>query len=216
MAFDTYTWPGNLPPSSQTLTLVSRARMTQSPYSGAVQTAARAADSWRMTMTFERLAANANGREILGLLARLHGAEHRSLIRVHNYTRRGAGGGAAVVRGNGVRGYSLPIREADADVIGYLLPGDLVSFNMGGGGVRQLCMVTDQVDTDSNGEADIPINPPIRVDSNDGAAVSTGNPTGNFILATPISWLERTVFADAALGNAIEALTLEFIESTHA
>ena len=209
----TYTWPTGNNPAEARYTLRSMGRITQSPFTGAVETASRSSDHWVLTLNWGIIGGDKRA-DVLGNLARLHGPEHRIEFPIFNYTRRGAGGGTPAVNGAGQTGYSLDIDGGPTSQTNWLRFGDYISFQTAGR-PKQLCMVTGDVDTDVSGTASIPINPPVRYAPADAVSVEIDDPVGTFILRNVLDWSERTIFADASMGNAAE-LEATFVEATAA
>ncbi len=84
--------------------------------------------------------------------------------------------GTPIVDGAGQTGGVLYITGAPASITGYLLPGDYLQVN------GMLLMVQAQVDTDSSGEAGVPVRPRLRRPPADGASVVFDRPYCEMIL----------------------------------
>lgn len=115
-------------------------------------------------------------RPLMSLLAKLRGTAGRVYMPVAPvYPRQGAGGGSPLVNGAGQTGRTLVIDGAPSSVTGWLKDGDYFHFDSGG--LRELKLVTADVDTDGSGNATITFEPPTRTAPADNAAVEIDNPS---------------------------------------
>lgn len=85
--------------------------------------------------------------------------------------------GNPVVAGAGQSGSTLSISGCTSNVIGWLMPGDPVSF---GGEYKQM---TERIDTDSSGNATLRFKPAIRTSPASGSTITVYKPTCTMILA---------------------------------
>lgn len=193
----TFAFP-SITPTTNTFELVANTRTFQSPLTNAVQTSSRKGSLWRASLQFNNLSGD-DRQEMQAFLVKLNGQQHRFTLHDHSYTRRGAGGGTLLVNGASQSGTTLVCDGATASVNNYLRAGDYISFN------NELHMVVADANSDSSGNVNLSIAPPIRKTPSDNAVVDYLTPvSGVFMLAGPASW-------DTQLG-IISNFTIEAVE----
>lgn len=101
----TYTWPGNIYPSTSTLQWMDNSAKFVSPLSGVTRTVNRPGGRWRLTMQFQARRPS-EMQQLEAFLFRLEGSTHRASIPDFAYQRQGTGGGvtaspASVIRVDG-------------------------------------------------------------------------------------------------------------------
>ncbi|MFS1564116.1 MAG: hypothetical protein ACL7AX_11950 [Candidatus Arsenophonus phytopathogenicus] len=130
---------------------------------------------WRCTLTFNNLTEN-KSRVLEALTAELDGESGR--IKIHNWIRKGlTGRGKPAISVANQTGGILQTRGWDADSI-VLRKGDYLTVN------NELKMAIDNVTSDVNGNATIPISPMLRYSPTVNDKLETLSPFGIFKLTT--------------------------------
>ena len=177
----TFTFP-SITPTTNTFELVANTRTFQSPLTNAVQTTSRKGSLWRASLQFNNLS-GADRKVLQAFVVKLNGQQHRFTLQDHSHTLRGAGGGTLRVKGGTQSGTTLVCDGATPSVNDYLRAGDYISFN------NELHMITEDTNSNSIGEVNLSIAPPIRKVPSDNIEVDYTAPvTGVFMLAGPASW----------------------------
>jgi hypothetical protein len=195
-------------PTSCKPTMVSNTAVTTSVLTGAVQTVARPGERWQLELTWTNL----NGGDlddILAFFTRLNGHEHRVKLKMYGFANRGAYGGTPVVNGASQTGSTINISGASLTITDWTKARDYISFD------NQIRMVTADADSDGAGLVTIPIWPAIRTSPSNGASVTTANPTGIFILTTPVDVAINAMNRTNG-GNNISSISLGFVEDVTA
>lgn len=117
---------------------------------------------------------------------------------------RGIGGGSPVVASGGQYENTLDISAAPANITGWLKTGDF--FQLGSGGTARLYRSLTDVDTTSNGDANILCWPSLRRPSIGGEPVTITNPQGRWRLVTGAQDFARVPLFTSTSFRAIEAL----------
>lgn len=203
-----FTAAGLRAPSRSLPLPVSNAAILPSSLTQASQIIARPGEHWRLDLTWD----NASGAELDDLIAfftRLNGPEHRVNLKMYGQSNRGAFGGTPLVAGASQTGNTLVADGASSTVTGWAKARDYISFD------NQIRMVTADVNSDGGGNLSLPIWPAIRTSPANNDHITTSDPTGIFILASPleaaIDSMRRT-----ASGENISTLTLSFVEDVTA
>lgn len=177
----TFTFPA-ITPTTNTFELVANTRTFQSPLTNAVQTTSRKGSLWRASLQFNNLS-GADRKVLQAFVVKLNGQQHRFTLQDHSHTLRGAGGGTLRVKGGTQSGTTLVCDGATPSVNNYLRAGDYISF------ANELHMITEDTNSNSIGEVNLSIAPPIRKVPSDNIEVDYTSPvTGVFMLAGPASW----------------------------
>ena len=177
----TFTFP-SITPTTNTFELVANTRTFQSPLTNAIQTTSRKGSLWRASLQFNNLS-GADRKVLQAFVVKLNGQQHRFTLQDHSHTLRGAGGGTLRVKGGTQSGTTLVCDGATPSVNDYLRAGDYISFN------NELHMITEDTNSNSIGEVNLSIAPPIRKVPSDNIEVDYTAPvTGVFMLAGPASW----------------------------
>tara|TARA_R110000803_G_scaffold112881_1_gene181297 strand:+ start:315 stop:923 length:609 start_codon:yes stop_codon:yes gene_type:complete len=180
----TYTFPA-ITPSANTFELITNTRTFQSPLTNAVQTVQRKGSLWKASLQFNNLTGD-NRAEMQAFLAKLNGQTHRFYLPDHGFVRRGSAPAVSdsiVVNGAAQTGSTLNVRDANLTVTNYFKPGDYIAFS------NQLCMVTAACNSTGTGTIAVPVAPPIRKPTVDGAAIDYLFPVlGVFMLTSSASW----------------------------
>ena len=180
----TYTFP-TITPSANTFELITNTRTFQSPLTNAVQTVQRKGSLWKASLQFNNLTGD-NRAEMQAFLAKLNGQTHRFYLPDHGFVRRGSApsvNDSIVVNGAAQTGSTLNVRDANLSVTNYFKAGDYIAFS------NQLCMVTAACNSTGTGTIAVPVAPPIRKPTVDGAAIDYLYPVlGVFMLTSSASW----------------------------
>jgi hypothetical protein len=119
---------------------------------------------------------------------------------------RGVATGTPLVAGAGQTGNSLATDGWTAGIAGILLAGDYIAF-AGGGGRRELHLVTADAASDGSGNATLSIEPPIRSAPADNATLIVSSPTCIMMLKDPaVTWSEAEAAVHGFALSAVEAL----------
>lgn len=193
----TYPWPTTLRPASGVnIELIGSTELFRSGLGPGVQTGDQGAEIWRAQMTFK---AKAQRAELMGFLAKLRGATHRTTIRPYDEPRAGVRTGVPVVNGGGQTGYNLLSSGWTPSTPRILARGDYISFN------DELHIMPDDVDSDGAGDATLPIEPSIRTSPADLTPIEVVNPTGTFVKISSANW--------NSTADGITVATVEFVEA---
>ena len=196
----TFAFP-SINPRTSTWRIVSNTQTFISPTTGQIQTAARNGTRWVIQLNFGTLTGADRG-EMQGFLGALDGQRHRFTVKDHSYSgARGALGGTPLVNGASQTGNSL-ITDGWPNSTAILKRGDLISLPN-----NELKMITADVSSDGSGNATLSIIPEIHTSPSNNDALTTVNPIGLFILATPeVGWSSRPgIFSDLTI-DAFEDL----------
>ena len=153
-----------------------------------------------VSLSFNNLS-GANRSIMQGFLAKLDGQRHRFTLHDHAYTGQGILTGTPLVAGASQTGNTIVTDGWTASQTGIVKAGDMISFG------DELKMVTADADSDgaTPSAATISIVPEIHTSPADNAAITVANPTGVFMLASPVvGWDNRAgVFSNFTI-QAIE------------
>ena len=193
----TFTFP-SITPTTNTFELVANTRTFQSPLTNAIQTTSRKGSLWRASLQFNNLS-GADRKVLQAFVVKLNGQQHRFTLQDHSHTLRGAGGGTLRVKGGTQSGTTLVCDGATPSVNNYLRAGDYISF------ANELHMITEDTNSNSIGEVNLSIAPPIRKVPSDNIEVDYTAPvTGVFMLAGPASWDTQTDITSSFNIEAVE------------
>ncbi|QCJ70441.1 hypothetical protein [Providencia heimbachae] len=168
-------WPENIAPSTMNWLLVSNSQTFTSVFTGSVQTVRFPGSRWRCVLTFNNLAENIS-RELEVLMAQLDGESGR--VKISNWIRSGLSGkGAPVVSMANQTGSVLQTKGWLANSI-VLRKGDYITVS------NELKMVTNNIISDKEGNAQIPISPTLRNSPSINEKIETIKPYGIFKLTT--------------------------------
>lgn len=168
-------WPENIVPSTMNWQLISNSKTFTSTFTGSVQTVRFPGSRWRCSLTFNHLT-ETHSRELEALTAELDGESGR--IKIYNWIRKGlTGRGEPVVSVANQTGRILQTKGWKVSLI-VMRKGDYLTVN------NELKMVTDNVTSDVNGNAAIPISPMLRYTPKINDNIETNSPFGIFKLTT--------------------------------
>lgn len=143
---------------------------------GAAQIEGKTGNRWTLVLTWANIS-NTNKRNVLGVMAELHGGRNRLAVPwvELGYVRQGAGGGASP-RLNGAAAAGAVEVDAQGMAISttVLERGDLVQIE------NELKLVKNTVTTNASGEASIGIFPELHKDLADNTDIEYDDPAGIF------------------------------------
>lgn len=165
---------------------LTNAKVAVSPLTGAIQRIARGGQRWHFQMTLSNL--QGNDRALMqSFVAKLDGPLNDFTVYDHSYTRLGSVGGTPLVNAGSQTGSSLNIKGCSNNITDWLKEGDQFSFS--NGTFVELKIMTAPADSDGSGLATLNFKPPIRIAPANNAAITTTNPTGQFIqMANETGW----------------------------
>ena len=182
----TYAFPA-ITPTEVVLGRKSNTRVQRSPFTGAVQTTARAGERLTLRMVFRNVS-GADRAALIAFLMKLNGQEHRFQVEDYSYaTYAGVGGGTPRVNGANQTGGSLIIDGCPLSTTGWLKAGDQFSVE------NRLRILTADVDTDGSGNATLVFRPWNTIAPADNAFIIAGppmqsnGPTGTWMLTSDSS-----------------------------
>lgn len=200
------TIPSNLKVINSRFRLVYSVGISTSPFTYAQQTTKNQGERWEGDVTlrpYDRSGAAA----IQSFLARLQGVNGTFLYGDPDYLALGARGtptGTPVVDGGSQTGTSLNIRGLSAFVTNAYRAGDYIQ--LGTSGDSKLYMVTDDVDSDSSGNATINIAPKLKSSPSDGDTIIHTGAKGVFRLSNnAIEW--------ASDRSSVYSIAFSFVEA---
>lgn len=178
-----YAFP-DIDPVETSWSLVANTKTFQSPLSSAVQTIARNAAFWSITLRFD-LYDEDERRELIGFIALLNGQEHRFSYSDTTNVYGGTGNGTPKVVGASGSGRSLATDGwANSETV--MKRGDMFGVN------SELKMCTSNVISNGSGQATINFVPELRQSPADNADIDLSAPTGVFMLMGDVVWSNRT------------------------
>lgn len=167
------TWPENVAPSTMSWQLFSNSQTFTSVFTGSEQTVRFPGSHWRCVLTFNNLTENTS-RELEVLMAQLDGESGR--VKISNWIRPGLlNKGEPLVSVGNQTGAILQTKGWLANSI-VLRKGDYITVS------NELKMITDNVISDKNGSANIPIAPILRRPPEANERIETIKPYGIFKL----------------------------------
>ena len=159
--------------------LVDLGDSQRSILSGAVKNIVRPR-YWRWTVEW----VNVNGTDLIEIEAFFNRVQRddRVNFRPYNQSNRGTWGGTPVVDGASQSGDTLNIRGGTISTTNYARAGDWLLYS-NGIAKAEIKLVTADADTDSSGDASIPIAPAIHTAPPDGGSIFSASPLyGLFVL----------------------------------
>lgn len=168
-------WPENVVPSTMNWQLISNSKTFTSVFTGSSQTVKFSGSRWRCILTFNNLTETLS-RELEVLAAQLDGESGR--VKISNWIRQGMQGkGTPSVSIANQTGRILQTKGWLANSI-VLRKGDYLTI----GG--ELKMITENVLSDKNGNASVPISPLLRVSPMINETIENIKPWGVFKLTS--------------------------------
>ncbi|MBF0689897.1 hypothetical protein IR150_00010 [Providencia alcalifaciens] len=168
-------WPEAVVPATMNWQLISNSKSFTSVFTGSVQTVRFPGSRWRCTLTFNNLTEQLS-RDLEVLMAALDGESGR--VKISNWLRQGlTGKGEARISTANQTGKILQTKGWIANSI-ILRKGDYLTVG------NELKMITDNVISDKEGNAVIPISPMLRVSPAVNDKLETVRPFGVFKLTS--------------------------------
>ncbi|QBY43462.1 hypothetical protein QE197_09380 [Arsenophonus nasoniae] len=168
-------WPKEVVPSSMNWQLVSNSKTFVSTFTGSAQTVRYPGSRWRCSLTFNNLT-ETKSRELEALTAELDGESGR--VKISHWIRQGlVERGVPAIRTANQTGRILLTRGWKKNLI-VIRKGDYLTIG------DELKIVTDNVFSDTNGNASIPISPMLRYAPKVNDKLETLSPFGIFKLTT--------------------------------
>lgn len=170
-------------PTNTEWTIVSNARSFVSPLTGAIQTAQRTGNRWRVALTFENLV-EAERAVMQGFLSQLTATANNFFLEDHSYSRRADGDGTPRVNGASETGNQIATDGWTSGTYAMLV-GDFFEVN----GELKMCVADATI---SAGAATIDFVPELRATPADNSLITITNPKGIFRLISPqTTWSNR-------------------------
>ncbi|MCX9115415.1 hypothetical protein [Providencia rettgeri] len=168
-------WPENVVPSSMNWQLISNSKTFTSVFTGSSQTVRFSGSRWRCTLTFNNLTEDIS-RELEVLMAQLDGESGR--VKISNWIRQGLQGkGSPLVSIGNQTGKSLQTKGWLKNSV-VVRKGDYITVS------NELKMVTENVISDKDGNAIIPISPMLRLSPQVNEKIESVKPFGIFKLTS--------------------------------
>lgn len=205
----------SITPTRVAMSLQTNTGAFPSPLSPGIQTITRSASRWVATYTFSNMRGD-DRAELLALIAKLRGQEHRVRLPVWDNPKRGVYGGSPLVWGAGQSGGSINIDSAALSVTDYIKAGDYFSIIVNG--EPELKMAVADGDTNGSGQiSGLTFEPRLRAVPADNAAIHVEDgvlptPAGIFFLSeAETGWQSRP-----GASSKISDIVLQFNEDTFA
>ncbi|WP_272577012.1 MULTISPECIES: hypothetical protein [unclassified Providencia] len=168
-------WPENVVPSSMNWQLISNSKTFTSAFTRSSQTVRFSGSRWRCTLMFNNLT-EAISRELEVLMAQLDGESGR--VKISNWIRQGLQGkGSPLVSIGNQMGKSLQTKGWLKNSV-VVRKGDYITVS------NELKMVTENVISDKDGNAIIPISPMLRLSPQVNEKIESVKPFGIFKLTS--------------------------------
>lgn len=157
-------------------TAKSKVAVTMAEFTGAQNVYPHQGGHWEVELSLPPMT-NAQARDWIGFLVALNGMEGTFYLGDPDYTKRGTGTGAPLVKGGSQIGKTLLTKGWTAGQTGIMKRGDYIQVG------DTLHMITQDANTDDSGNATLDIWPLLRASPADNANVIISNPKGMFRLA---------------------------------
>lgn len=175
------TLPSSYCIGSVIMTLTRVVGLTESPYTLEEQTYRWPGERWSIDFRLPPITNRATASDWMAFGSKLEGKYGRFLIGdPAARLPRGVATGTPLVNGGGATGNTLPTDGWTNSVTGILLKGDYIQ--LGTGVNSRLHMITEDVNSNGSGEANLSIVPALRVSPADNAPIVVNNPRGLFRL----------------------------------
>ena len=180
-----YVMPSHTGIRSVVFRMASQNAITASPFTFKQQVLQHPGRRWEVDITLPPMR-NASARIWIAWLAQLDGSLNTfTMGDPRAPTPQGSAGGAPKVKGANQTGASLNIDGCTASQTGWLKAGDYIQI--GTGADARLHMITSDVNSDSSGDATLPLWPKITTAPANDASVVVSNAVGAFRLASNVS-----------------------------
>lgn len=198
-------FPTGLAPNSIEWSIKYNSQAFTSQLTGAVQTAVLPGDKWEAVLTFSNKMGE-TARKLKAFLTSLNGVTGRFYLTPYDQKEvYGVATGTPLVKGASQTGKQLIIDGCTPNITGWLLAGDY--FQVG----NELKMITQDCNTDANGETTLVFSPALRTAPADNASIITSNPKCIMMLSD-----DNQTRWNAQIGSSSEkiyAITLNCIEA---
>lgn len=201
----TKTIPEDVIPTNLDFYIQYNSQSFTSQLNGAVQTSSLPGDKWVCNYTYSNLM-GVKARKMRAFLASLKGVSGRFYgIPYDHKNPSGNPEGNPLVKGANQTGESLTIDGCSPNITGWLLAGDY--FQVG----NELKIITEDCNTNANGETLLVFEPPLRTSPTDNAQIITRTPKCIMMCSddTQARWSAQIGSADSKL----YAFTLSGIEA---
>ncbi len=165
---------------SSSFRLVRSVSQSESPFTFAQQTYKHQGERWEGEVTFKPVR-RADAAEIQAFLGELYGAYGTFLYGDPDFLvqgLRGSGGGTPLVKGASQTGNTLLIDGLTSATSNVYKKGDY--FQLGSGTSSRLYMITQNINSNTAGEATLQFVPALRLSPSDNAAVTFAGAKGLF------------------------------------
>lgn len=158
--------------------LVRKASVSESPFTGAQQIYEYNYALWSATLTLPPMK-RSQAAEWEAFLMKLHGRLGTFVLENPDYTLRGTASGNITTGADvAVGDHTITLSTTQNSQANIFRAGDY--FQIGTGGSAKLHMIVDDASTDSSGNVDVNIEPAIKVALNSGQVIEYTNPKGVF------------------------------------
>lgn len=174
--------------ASVVMTLRRVVGMTSSPFTLEEQSFKWQGEQWQIEFTLPPITKRSVAADWQAFIAKLQGTYGRFLMGDPSARfPRGAASGSPVVNGGGQTGNVLQTDGWTASVTGILLKGDYIQI--GTGTSSRLHMVTEDINSNVSGQANIALEPALRYSPSDNSAIIVNSPKGVFrMVDNSMSW----------------------------
>lgn len=191
-------------PDSAKADIISNVGIAASPFTGGVQITELPGAKWKLTFSYDSLSAK-YGRQMKAIKAMLRGGAVVAHIYDLSYLpRRSAEPGTPLIKGANQSGAVLAVDGLTPNAAAYEI-GDQVSY-LCSDGMYRMHMVTANVSADASGNANIPIQPPLRNAPVDNAAVASVRPAVSCYLSGG---------GEVSIDGMLHAASFEFTEALY-
>lgn len=179
MTAELITLPSSSCFAAVTITLQSSTTATESPFSFEEQNFFWGGQKWEIDFVMPPLKGRQLAADWISFGLKCKGTYNHFLIGDPTGKQpRGSVAGSPVIDGAGQKGNTLEVTGFTPNSQGVLLKGDY--FQLGAGINARLFMITENINSDSSGNAVLEFVPFIQIPFSDGAAIITNNPVGLF------------------------------------
>lgn len=153
--------------------------LTESPYTLEEQSFKWPGERWSIDFRLANITNRGTASDWMAFGAKLQGKYGRFLIGDPAARMpRGVATGVPVVNGGGATGNTLPTKGWTPSTNGILLKGDYIQ--LGTGVNSRLHMLTENINSDAGGNANLSVEPALRTSPADNSPIITNNPVGLF------------------------------------
>lgn len=183
-------------PTDTSWSIVSNSRQFVSPLTGAIQTAQRTGNRWRVSLSFQNLF-DSDRAAMQAFLSQLQATANNFYLQDHSYTRRADGDGTPRVNGASETGNQIATDGWTSGTYAMLV-GDFFEVN----GELKMCVADATI---SAGAATIQFVPELRATPADNTALEIDTPKGIFrLISNESSWSNRSPVISSFTFDAVE------------